>query len=91
VHPDGHAPGAAYPFRGQQGGNRVLTTQPLPGSPLGEPSASFDIALGYTAEEIEEDGIGSLAPAQGGRGSFDRGGFGGRGGGSFGGRGGGQP
>lgn len=64
----------------------MVDYQPLPGSKLGELGANFDIVLGYTAEEIDDGGVGRLAPAQQQGRRF--GGFGGRG---FGGRGGTQP
>ena len=65
----------------------LVDYQPLPGSSFGELAASFDIVLGRTAVEIEEDGVGRLAPAQRGRGGFGGGGRfgGGFGGGRFGG------
>jgi protocatechuate 3,4-dioxygenase beta subunit len=63
----------------------MVDYQPLPDSKLGELAANFDIVLGYTAEEIDDDGVGRLAPPQN-RGGM--GGFGGRVGRGFGGFGG---
>jgi protocatechuate 3,4-dioxygenase beta subunit len=63
----------------------MVDYQPLPGSALGELTANFDMVLGYTAEEIDDGGVGRLAPPEQ-RGGFR--GFGGRGFGRGGGSGG---
>ncbi len=42
----------------------MVDYRPLQGSKLGELQANFDLVLGRTAEEIDDGGVGRLAPAQ---------------------------
>jgi protocatechuate 3,4-dioxygenase beta subunit len=44
----------------------MVEYRPLPGSPRGELTASFDIVLGRTAQELDDGSIGGIgAPARG--------------------------
>jgi len=38
----------------------MVEYRPLPGSPLGELTANFDIVLGRTAEELPDGSIGGI-------------------------------
>jgi protocatechuate 3,4-dioxygenase beta subunit len=83
-HPANSGDGVVRQFRDPAALASVMVEyRPLPESTLGELTANFDIVLGYTAQEIDDDGVGRLAPAeqQGGRfGGFGRrDGFGSRG------------
>ena len=84
-HPANERDMIARRLRGTAALESILVDyQPLPDSPLGELAANFDLVLGVTAEEIDDGGVGRLAPAE-----QRRRGFGGSGGGrGFGGRGG---
>jgi hypothetical protein len=44
----------------------MVEYRPLPGSTLGELTATFDIRLGHTAQELEDGSIGGIGkpPAQ---------------------------